>query len=279
MVAFHPLAAALGAEVSGIDLREPIDDATFAALHKGLLDHQVIFFREQDIEPKHHRALAARFGTGVAHPAYPSVEGFSEINILENTPEHPTKIDTWHTDMTFMQKPPMGSILIGRVVPETGGDTMWASLFAAYEGLSSRMQRYVDGLVAVHSFAHGFRHSLAEPGGQERLAGAVRANPPVRHPVVRTHPESGRKALFVNRLFTTLLEGRDGEKLGEQESDAVLAFLLNHLEVPEFACRFRWRKNSIAFWDNRATLHRPVNDYGPCHRLMERITIEGDVPS
>jgi len=279
MVAFHPLAAALGAEVSGIDLREPIEDATFAALHQGLLDHQVIFFREQNIEPQHHRALAARFGKGVAHPAYPSVQGFAEINILENTPEHPTKIDTWHTDMTFMQRPPMGSILIGRVVPDIGGDTMWASLFAAYEGLSSRMQRYVDGLVAVHSFAHGFRHSLAEPGGQARLEGAVRENPPVRHPVVRVHPQSGRKALFVNRLFTTMLQGPKGESIGEQESDAVLRFLLDHLEVPEFACRFRWRTNSIAFWDNRATLHRPVNDYGRCHRLMERITIEGDVPS
>ena len=273
MIAFHRMAGALGAEVSGIDLREPIDDATFEALEAGLLQHQVLFFREQRIGPEHHRALARRFGEPVPHPAYPHVEGFPEINILESTPEKPTKIDTWHTDMTFLAHPPLGSILRARVVPEHAGDTLFASLFAAFESLSDRMQRYLDGLFAVHSFAHGFRHSLAEPGGWERLGDAVRANPPERHPVVRTHPRSGRRALFVNRLFTTHIEG-----LRESESDAVLAFLFDHLELPEHSCRFRWREDSIAFWDNRATLHRPVNDFFPAHRRMERITIGGDRP-
>lgn len=273
MIGFHPLAGALGAEVSGIDLREPIDDATFSTLHQGLLDHGVIFFREQPIEHRHHLALAERFGTPVPHPAYESVEGFPAINVLESTPEKPTKIDSWHTDMTFLKRPPLGSILIGRIVPDVGGDTMWSSLFGAWESLSDRMRRYLDGMTAVHSFAHGFRHSLAEPGGAARLEGAVRANPPLRHPVVRTHPKSGRKALFVNRLFTTHLEG-----VGEQESESVLRFLFEHLETPELTCRFRWRKDSIAFWDNRSTLHRPINDYGPVVRRMERITIEGDEP-
>ncbi len=273
MIAFYPLAGALGAEVTGIDLREPIDDAAFAQLEAGLLQHQVLFFREQRIEPAHHLALARRFGEPVAHPAYPLVEGFDEINVLESTPENPTKIDTWHTDMTFLERPPLGSILRARIIPEHGGDTMFASLFAAYDGLSVRMQRYLDGLVALHSFAHGFRHSLAEPDGWDRLGEAVRANPPVRHPVVRTHPRSGRRALFVNRLFTTHIEGLD-----EAESDAVLRFLYEHLETPEFSCRFRWQPNSIAFWDNRATLHRPVNDFFPAHRRMERITIAGDRP-
>jgi taurine dioxygenase len=273
VIGFQPLAGALGAEVVGIDLREPIDDSTFEALRVGLLEHQVLFFRDQPIEHEHHRALARRFGEPVGHPAYPHADGFPEINILESTAENPTKIDTWHTDMTFLERPPLGSILRARIIPEHGGDTMFASLFAAFDALSDRMQRYLDGLEALHSFAHGFRHSLAEPGGWDRLGEAVRANPPVRHPVIRTHPRSGRRALFVNRLFTTHIEG-----LREAESDALLAFLFAHLETPELNCRFRWRNDSIAFWDNRATLHRPVNDFFPAHRRMERITIGGDRP-
>ncbi|MFO7563383.1 MAG: TauD/TfdA family dioxygenase [Enhygromyxa sp.] len=270
---FHPIAGALGAEVHDIDLRAPLDEPTLAALREGFITHQVLFFHDQPIGPAEHLALARHFGEPVAHPAYPSVEGFPVINVLEVTPAAPPKIDTWHTDMTFFERPPLGSILRARVIPEFGGDTLFASASAAYEGLSDRMQRYLDGLEAVHSFAHGFRHSLAEPGGAERLAPAVAANPPVRHPVVRTHPVSGRKGLFVNRLFTTAIVG-----LGERESDAVLGFLYEHLEVPEFCCRFRWRPGSIAFWDNRATLHRPVNDYWPAHRKLERITIAGDRP-
>lgn len=273
MIAFHPVAGALGAEVSGIDLREPIDGAARASLEAGLQRYQVLFFRDQQIGPEHHRALARCFGEPVPHPAYPTVDGYAEINVLESTAENPTKIDTWHTDMTFLEQPPLGSILRARIIPEHGGDTMFASLFAAYESLSQRMQQYLDGLTALHSFAHGFRHSLAEPGGWERLGPAVRANPPVRHPVVRTHPKSGRRALFVNRLFTTHIDG-----ISEAESDAVLAFLFDHLETPEHCCRFRWETDSIAFWDNRATLHRPVNDFFPAHRRMERITIAGDRP-
>ena len=272
-VSFRPVAAALGAEVVGVDLRQPIDDALFEQLHAALLQHQVLFFREQPIDPQHHVALAKRFGQPVAHPAYPLVADTDCVNVLESTPDKPTKIDTWHSDMTFQAKPPLGSILRARVVPGHGGDTMWASLFAAWDALSDRMQRYLDGLRAWHSFAHGFRHSLAEPGGWERLGPTVRANPPVSHPVMRVHPDSGRRALFVNRLFTTHIEG-----LSEAESDAVLRFLFDHLETPELSCRFRWQSDSIAFWDNRSTLHRPVNDYFPAHRRMERITIAGDVP-
>src|SRR5690606_34861419 len=212
-----PIAGALGAEVTDIDLRAPLDPPTVAALHEGFVTHQVLFFHDQDIEPAQQLALARHFGEPVAHPAYPTVEGFPVINILEVTPAAAPKIDTWHTDMTFLERPPLGSILRARVIPEVGGDTMLASASAAWEALSDRMQRYLDGLEAVHSFAHGFRHSLAEPGGAERLAPAVAANPPVRHPVVRTHPVSGRKGLFVNRLFTTTIVG-----LGERESDAVL---------------------------------------------------------
>ncbi|MBK8261937.1 MAG: TauD/TfdA family dioxygenase [Nannocystis sp.] len=272
MLHFHRLAS-LGAEVEGLDLRAPLDPAELEQLRAGLLAHQVLFFRDQPIGPAEHLALARAFGEPVPHPAYPHVDGFPEINILENTADKPPKIDTWHTDMTFLQEPPLGSILRCTVVPPVGGDTMWASLFGAWESLSGRMQRYLDGLTANHSFAHGFRHSLAEPGGWERLGEAVRRSPPVGHPIVRTHPESGRKALFVNRLFTTHING-----LKESESDAVLSFLFDHLETPEHTCRFTWRPGSIAFWDNRATLHRPVNDFWPAHRRMERITIAGDRP-
>ncbi len=270
---FHPIAGAIGAEVSNIDLHAPLDAESVAALADGFVTHQVLFFHDQEIDHADHLALAQHFGEPVAHPAYPTVDEFDTINILEVTTASPPKIDTWHTDMTFMERPPLGSILRARVVPEYGGDTLFASASAAYEVLSDRMQRYLDGLEAVHSFAHGFRHSLAEPGGAERLAPAIAQNPPIRHPVVRTHPVSGRKCLFVNRLFTTTIAG-----MAEHESDALLRFLYEHLEAPEFCCRLRWRPGTLAFWDNRATLHRPVNDYWPAHRRMERITIAGDRP-
>jgi taurine dioxygenase len=182
-IAFHRLAGALGAEVTGLDLRQPIDDATFATLEAGLLEHQVLFFREQHIEHAHHRALAQRFGEPVAHPAYPSVEGFPEINVLESTAENPTKIDTWHTDMTFLERPPLGSILRGRIIPERGGDTMFASLFAAWDALSDRMRHYLDGLTARHSFAHGFRQ--ASPSRADGTAWA-RPSAPIRRCPIRS---------------------------------------------------------------------------------------------
>jgi taurine dioxygenase len=144
---------------------------------------------------------------------------------------------------------------------------------AAYKGLSAPMQDFLQGLTAVHDFAHGFKESLAEPGGRERLAGAVAANPPVRHPVIRTHPETGRKVIFVNSLFTTHIEG-----LARAESDALLQFLFRHVTTPEFTCRFQWRPHSIAIWDNRSTQHKPINDYFPAHRKLLRITIDGDKP-
>lgn len=264
----------IGAEITGIDLCAPIDDDLFGVLHAALLEHLVLVFRDQQhIEPAHHVALAQRFGTPVPHPAYPTVPGHPVVTVLASSPDQPTKIDSWHTDLTCYECPPLGSILRAVEIPEAGGDTAFASLQAAWDGLSDRMRRYLDGLEAVHSFAHGFRHSLAEPGGAERLAPVVRANPPRRHPLVRTHPESGRKGLFVNRLWTTGIEG-----LGERESDAILGFLYEHIELPEHAFRLRWQPGTIAFWDNRATVHRPTNDYFPAIRIMHRVMIAGDRP-
>ncbi|MFT4520140.1 MAG: taurine dioxygenase, partial [Halioglobus sp.] len=199
--------------------------------------------------------------------------GFPEITILESTADKPSKIEAWHTDMTFREHPPMGTLLRAVIVPAKGGDTLWASTTAAYEGLSFPMQRFLDELTAVHEFSHGFRESLAEPGGAERLASAVADNPPVHHPVIRTHPESGKKVIFVNSLFTTYIEG-----MRAAESDAILKFLYQHITTAQYTCRFKWQPNSIAIWDNRSTQHKPINDYFPAHRQLQRSTIDGDKP-
>jgi taurine dioxygenase len=273
MFDIRPVAGALGAEIRGVDLSEPITDSLYSAIREALVKYQVIFFREQPIEPCHQKALADCFGPLQIHPAYGTVEGFPEITILESTPEEPTKIEKWHTDMTFRPHPPMGTMLRSRVIPEKGGDTLYASMTAAYEALSAPMQSLLKGLSAIHDFAHGFRESLAEPGGRERLRQALEDNPPVTHPVIRTHPETGQKLIFVNELFTTHILD-----LKSSESKYLLSFLFNHIKTPEFSCRFQWSPDAIAFWDNRSTQHKPVNDYFPAHRRMERITIDGDRP-
>lgn len=273
MLEIKPMAGALGAEIHGLDLSGELAGEQVARLRALLNEYEVIFFRDQDIGPAAQKALALCFGPLQTHPAYETVEGFPELTILESTPEKPTKIEAWHSDMTFRKHPPMGTVLRSLVVPPKGGDTLWASMTAAYEGLSAQMQAFLQGLTAVHDFAHGFKESLAEPGGRERLAPAIAANPPVRHPVIRTHPETGRKVIFVNSLFTTHIEG-----LPRAESDALLQFLFRHVTTPEYTCRFPWRPHSIAIWDNRSTQHKPINDYFPAHRKLLRITIDGDRP-
>lgn len=268
-----PYAGALGAFVTGIDLSQPLSAAELAELRAALLEYEVLFFRDQPLTPQDHARLADYFGPPQRHEAYDHVAGYPQITILENDAQRPSKIEMWHTDMTFRQQPPLGSILHGVIIPERGGDTMFASMSAAYEGLSSKMQNLLSGLSAVHDFSYGFKESLAEPGGRERLADMVRNNPPVVHPVVRVHPESGKKSLYVNSLFTVAIDG-----MKDKESRALLDFLFQHMTTPEFTCRFQWQKDSIAFWDNRITQHKPVNDYFPQHRKMQRITIDGDRP-
>ncbi len=273
MLDIRPVAGALGAEIHGLDLSRELSAESRKQVRELLNEYEVIFFRDQDISPAMQKSLALSFGPLQTHPAYDTVEGFPELTILESTPEKPTKIEAWHSDMTFRQHPPMGTVLRSVIVPPKGGDTLWASMTAAYRGLSPPMQEFLQGLTAVHDFAHGFKESLAEPGGRERLADAVAANPPVRHPVIRTHPETGRKVIFVNSLFTTHIEG-----LKAAESDALLQFLFRHVTTPEYTCRFQWRPHSIAIWDNRSTQHKPINDYFPAHRKHLRITIDGDKP-
>ena len=264
---------AIGAEIKGIDLSQALNADQLAQIRSLLVEHEVIFFRDQAITPALQEALALSMGPLEAHPAYPSVEGFPDINILESTPEKLTKIEEWHSDMTFRASPPMVTILRSRIIPPKGGDTLWSSMTAAYNGLSSSMQTMLDGLTAVHDFATGFKESLAEPGGRERLAPALAANPPVEHPVIRVHPESGKKVIFVNPLFTSHIVG-----LPSKESQALLNFLYEHVTTPEYTVRFNWQPDCIAIWDNRSTQHRPVNDYFPAHRKLERITVLGDKP-
>ncbi len=272
-ISVKKVATHIGAEVSNVDLTQPITAEIFNELNHALCENQVIFFRDQNITPQHHRDFAERFGKTQSHPAYPTVDGFPELTILENDENNPSKIEKWHIDMTFMKRPPLGSILHGKSVPPVGGDTVWSSMYAAYEALSDHMQSFLSGLTAIHDFAFGFKESLAEPGGRERLKQAILDNPPVEHPVIRTHPETGRKAIFVNCLFTREIKG-----MKHEESESLLNFLYHHAVKEEFACRFKWQNNSIAFWDNRCTQHKPVNDYYPQYRKMQRITVAGDVP-
>lgn len=259
----------LGASIEGIDLTKPLSDKEVSFISNSLAEYEVIFFKNQRIEPSEHKEFALNFGSLQTHPAYPTVDGYPEITILENDRDNPSKIEEWHTDMTFREIPPLGSILIGRIVPPKVGATLFGSLSKAYESLPEKMKLKLGSLSAVHSFEYGFKESLAEPGGRERLKQALIDNPPVTHPVIRTHTITGRKSIFVNKLFTSHIN-----EVNEEESKEILSFLFEHIKKDEFLMKFEWEKDFIAFWDNRSILHKPDNDYWPQHRKMERITID-----
>ena len=258
-----------GASIEGVDLKEPLTDKEVEEIKTNLAKNEVVFFRNQKISHEDHKRLAKYFGHLQTHPAYPTVPGFLEITILENDRENPSKIEEWHTDMTFKKKPPLGSILIGKIIPKTGGDTLFASLAAAYEDLSEDIKERIQDLTAEHSFEYGFKESLEEEGGRERLIEALNENPPIDHPVVRTHPITARKLLYVNKLFTSKING-----MPQEDSNELLSFLCQHIQKDKYVCRFKWEEDSIAFWDNRSVLHKPDNDYWPQLRRMERITID-----
>jgi taurine dioxygenase len=267
-------AGALGAYVSGVDLANVAASADlFAEIRALAVAHEVLFFREQNIAPPVFQRFAEQFGEVLDHPAYGTVAGAPSVQVLESTPEEPSKIEAWHSDMTFSATPPSFTILHGQIIPAFGGDTLWASATAAYDGLSATMRSLLDGLTAEHDFRHGFRESLAEPRGEERLADAIAQNPPISHPLVRTHPESGRKALYVNTLFTTRIND-----LSALESARILEFLYDHMVTDEYTVRLSWQPGTVAIWDNRSTLHKPVNDFFPQHRCLHRVTIKGDAP-
>jgi len=272
-----PVAGALGAEIAGVDLTESIDEETFGAIHQALLDHLVIFFRDQPMTPEQHIAFGERFGTLHVHPYIPNLEGYPQVIKLESADTGPGEMayqsNTWHTDLTYEANPPMASILRGIEIPEAGGDTMWNNLYAAYEGLSAPLRKMADGLTAIHnivtSMPADFMDQSWAPKQLERLQ---QITPAVEHPVVRTHPETGRKCLFVNRNFTSHIVG-----VHRTESDALLAMLYAHMEQPEYVVRFKWRQNSLAMWDNRCTQHYALIDYRS-KRIMNRVTVCGDRP-
>ncbi len=271
----RPLTPTIGAVVEGVDLSQGVSADLAEALRGALLKHQVIFFEDQHMTPVQHRDFAARFGALHTHPLYPGVPEAPELFILDNHAGNPTDNDAWHTDVTFIETPPMGSILYAKSLPPSGGDTIWANMRAAYESLSPVFREFLSGLDAVHDFARGFPQQgiVANASGAEKHAKALAEHPPVLHPVVRTHPETGEDGLFVNFGFTERIKG-----LRRKESDAILGMLFEHVTKPEFQVRWRWSDNAVAFWDNRVTQHYAVNDYLPARRIMNRATILGERP-
>ncbi len=278
----HPIAGALGAEIGGVDLSQSLDDATVTEIHQALLDHLVIFFRDQEITPEQHKAFGRHFGAFYQHEYVGGIDGHPEIMHVEKRPEDGFNFGgAWHTDITYAERPPMGSILYAHEVPGHGGDTVFANMYLAYETLSDGMKQMLGGLKAVHSAinVYGREGRLrrdepedARPAMKVDMDSEIEAQ--TEHPVVRTHPETGRKCLFVNKPFVIRLSGME-----EDESEPLLRYLCEHATRLDFTCRFRWEKGSVAFWDNRCTQHYALNDYPGERRLMHRLTIQGDRPS
>ena len=274
-----PIVPAVGATISGIDLAR-ITDAQFAAVHNALVRHHVIVFHDQQLDKAQLVAFARRWGEPqpASESSFGKLEGFPEIDVLDydaSRPPYVTK-EMWHTDFTGRDKPTLGSVLYALEIPPAGGDTLWVSQTAAYDALSERMKNYLAGLRAEHetvkSFGDDIRGNLwQDEAGRQRFE-KIRAQPPASHPVIRTHPVSGRQALFVNEGYTTRLVGVE-----RKEGQAVLNYLFEHLRTPEFQLRHRWRKGDLVVWDNRCTQHYAVADYRE-RRLMYRITIQGERP-
>ncbi|MCR0985445.1 TauD/TfdA dioxygenase family protein [Roseomonas populi] len=266
----RPIAGALGAEVYGVGPLAKASDETIARIRELWLEHSVIFFRDQPLEPKDFVAFARRFGD-VVH--YPFLKGLDEapevITVAKREDERVNFGGLWHTDTAYLDQPPMATMLVARELPPFGGDTLFASAYAAYDALSDGMKKLLDPLKAINSSAKAEKTRTRE----DRKAGEERKVLEAAHPVVRTHPETGRKALYVNGGHTLRFEG-----MSEEESAGLLAYLFEHQVKPEFTCRFRWEPGSIAFWDNRCALHNPVNDYHGYRRIMHRVTLAGDTP-
>lgn len=270
-----PIAGALGAEVSGVDLGAELSDETIAAIRGALLDHGVIFFRDQDFDAEAHKRLARRFGEIFVHPFFVPGDDPEVVNIVREPTDTSIVGQDWHADTQMVAAPPLGAILYAVDVPDYGGDTLFANQYLAYDALSDGMKRMLDGLKAINS-----DRLVAGPasGRSQNRTTKAREDTEYRetvtlHPVVRTHPETGRKALFVNHSYTVGLEG-----MTEAESRPMLEWLMDWGHKPEFTCRFRWRSGSVAFWDNRCTKHIAVDDSHRVRRVMRRVQIAGDVP-
>jgi taurine dioxygenase len=270
----NPVAGALGAEVDGVDLGRPLGAETVALLRRALLDHLVLFFRDQDLAPGALLAAARQFGTPVEYPFVKGIDGLPEvIEVSKLEHERVNFGGIWHSDTSYLETPPMGTLLLAREVPPAGGDTLFANMYLAGETLSEGLRSMLEGLTAINSSAKADasrtredRVRSAPKDGSDRVLEA-------EHPVLRTHPETGRKALYVNVAHTLRFGG-----MTEAESAPLLGYLFHHLTKPEFTCRFRWRPGSLAFWDNRAAQHNPINDYHGYRRIMHRVTLAGDRP-
>jgi taurine dioxygenase len=270
----RPIAGAIGAELHGIDLSTELPAETIAAIRQALLDHLVIFFREQDLPPARFLALAKRFGTPIEYPFLKGIDGFPEIIAVTKLEHERVNFGgVWHSDTTYLLEPPMGTLLVAREVPPVGGDTLFANQYLAYEALSDRMRAMLDRLTGVSNSAKADVTRTREDRVKSAGTSLAREDLVAEHPVVRTHPETGRKALYVNTAHTQRFAG-----MTEEESAGLLQFLFRHQVRPEFTCRFRWQVGSLAFWDNRCAQHNPINDYHGYRRVMQRITLAGDRP-
>ena len=269
------LSPALGAVIRGIDLNATLNDEAQQGLQAALVEHQVLFLRQQFLQAEQQRDVAKLFGDLHIHPIYPAHERVAEVMVLDSHKQDLRDNELWHTDVTFIQTPPLGCVLSAQQVPEFGGDTLWASSTAAYAALSKPMQALLEGLSASHDIRKSFpatRFALTDADAA-RFEKAKQDHPPVSHPVVRTHPVSGKKGLFVSEGFTTHIN-----ELTETESDALLRFLFAHATHPNFQVRWHWQAGDVAIWDNRATQHFANFDYGTAHRIMHRATVLGDKP-
>ena len=268
------IAGALGAEVHGLDLARLLSAEEVSAVRRAWLDHQVIFFRDQDLTPREFLSFAECFGTPVEYPLVKGIDGFPtiiEVKKLEH--ERNAFGAIWHSDTTYLGKPPMGSMLLARELPPYGGDTLFANMVLACESLSERMRLLLAGLKAVNTSTKADTSRTREDRVRTDGREDARKEYVAEHPVIRTHPETGRKALYVNPAHTVRFVG-----MSEEESTPLLEYLFRHQTKPEFTCRFAWRPGSLAFWDNRSAQHNPVNDYHGFRRLMHRITLAGDRP-
>ncbi len=262
-----PLSPTIGAELHGVDLGK-LDDATFAEVHRAWLEYKVVFFRDQKISGQQQIDFARRFGELEVHPFLP--EGADDqIVRFEKSETAQGYENTWHSDVSWREVPALGSVLRALEIPQSGGDTLFCDMITAYEGLDPDLKQRIEGRLAIHDFTHSFGRAL----GADALAEKQKEYPPARHPIVRTHPETGRKILYVNAILTSHIEG-----LERAESDALLERLYREATVPEYQCRFRWESDSVAMWDNRAVQHYAASDYWPSRRVMERVAIIGDRP-
>ncbi len=268
-IQISPLSPTVGAEIGGVRMSGDLPDEQIAEIRQALLDWKVIFFRDQDVSIDDHVAFGARFGELEVHPFTPNLESHPEVVVIHHGPESKRGQNRWHSDVTWRLEPSLGSILRARIVPPVGGDTLFADMISAYEGLSDEIKEKIDGRTATHSFQHNFGRGMTD----EQRAKMSEQYPDAHHPVVRTHPETRQKGLYVNAAFTTHIDDMD-----EDESRRLLRYLYRQASVPEYQCRFRWQKESVAFWDNRAVQHYAAFDYTPEVRRVERVTVVGDAP-